>query len=197
MKKVYGVGIYEKGEYRAKIDGKMTDEYVCWNDMLKRCYSPKYQAKYPTYKGCTVCDDWLYFQTFAAWYNEHYYEIPLLGKSQIDKDILIKGNKVYSPNTCVFVPGSINNLFIKSNAIRGKYPIGVDYHKQAKKYRAQISYGDGKRHFLGYFNTVEEAFEAYKVAKEAYIKKVAETYRIHIPVALYEAMMTYEVNMND
>jgi hypothetical protein len=197
MKKVYGIGIYEKGEYQAWRNGKHTDEYRCWKSMLGRCYSPKYQERRPTYIGCTVCDDWLYFQNFAKWHHENYYVIPLLGRTEIDKDILTKGNKIYSSNTCIFVPGRINSLFIKSNATRGKYPIGVYYNKRDKKYLAQISYGDGTQHFLGYFDTPEAAFEAYKRAKEAYIKKVAETYRIHIPVALYEAMMTYEVNMND
>jgi hypothetical protein len=196
-KLVCGVGIYTKGEYRATRDGKPTRVYDVWKHMLQRCYSPKYQAKRPTYVGCTVCGEWIYFQTFASWYFANYYEIPLLGTPQIDKDILSKGNKIYSPETCVLVPSVINSLFIKSNAIRGKYPIGVSYNKKAKKYEVTISYGDGIRHHLGYFDTVEEAFEAYKAAKEAFIKKTAETYKSMIPSNLYEAMMNYEVEITD
>jgi hypothetical protein len=196
-RKVYGVGIYEKGEYPVMENGKLTDEYVCWRHMLQRCYSPRYHVKRPTYIGCAVCDPWLYFQTFAKWYNSNYYEIPLLGKSHIDKDILVKGNKIYSPDNCVFVPEVINNLFTKSNATRGKYPIGVDYYKRDKKYRAMISYGDGKSHHLGYFTTPEKAFNAYKTAKENHIKKVANDYRALIPVKLYEAMLAYTVDIND
>jgi hypothetical protein len=197
MNKVLGVGIYNRGEYKAKENGKHTNEYACWHSMLQRCYDPKYQAKYPTYIGCTVYDEWLYFQNFAEWYNENYYEIPLLGKSQIDKDILVKGNKIYSPDTCVFVPGRVNSLFIKCDAARGEFPIGVYYAKRAKKFHARIRYGDGKNHHLGYFTSVEEAFEVYKVAKEKYIKEVAETYRAFLPKVLYDVMLEYEVDFND
>lgn len=197
MKKVYGMGIYEYGKYPGSINGKNTKEYQCWNHMLQRCYSLKCQEKYPTYKGCTVCDEWLYFQIFAAWHNNNYYEVSLLGRTEIDKDILVKGNKIHSPDTCVFVPRSINLLFTKRDASRGEYPIGVNYYKTTGKYRAEINYGDGKRHHLGYFNSPEKAFSVYKVAKEAHIKEVAKTYRTHIPVALYEAMMSYEVDVND
>jgi hypothetical protein len=197
---VYGIGIYNKGEHRAKIDGKKTKVYQTWQDMLRRCHDPKHQTKHPTYIGCSVCDEWLDFQNFATWYDKNYYEILLLGVMQLDKDILIKGNKIYSPDTCVLVPRKINNLFTKRDAKRGKYPIGVYYHKPTKKYLAQISYGDGIRHYLGLFDTAEEAFEAYKIAKEIHIKDVAETYYSKlnlIPSKLYEAMMNYEVNIDD
>jgi hypothetical protein len=196
-KLVYGVGIYTKGEHRAKIDGKTTRVYATWRDMLRRCYDPKLHEKRPTYVGCRVCDEWIYFQTFAEWYFANYYEIPLLGTPQIDKDILTKGNKIYGPDRCVLVPSVINNLFTKRDAKRGKYPIGVCYNKQCNKYQVTISYGDGRRHHLGYFDTVEEAFEAYKIAKEAFIKKTAETYKSMIPSKLYEAMMNYEVSIDD
>jgi hypothetical protein len=194
---LYGVGIYNKGEHRAKIDGKNTKVYDAWHAMLQRCYDPKYHERQPTYVGCSVCDEWIYFQKFATWYDENYYEIPLLGIMQLDKDILSKGNKVYGPDRCVLVPRKINNLFIKSNATRGKYPIGVTYNKPLNKYQARICYGDGIRHHLGYFATAEEAFNAYKIAKEAFIKKTAETYKSMIPSNLYEVMMNYEVNIDD
>jgi hypothetical protein len=194
---VWGVGIYTEGKYKAWENGKNTKVYVAWNHMLERCYSPKFQAKWPTYAGCSVQEEWIYFQTFASWYFANYYEILSLGRSELDKDILIKGNKIYSPETCVFVPGSINSLFTKSNAKRGKYPIGVDYDKRRNKYRARIRYGDGRKHHLGYFDTAEEAFEAYKIAKEIHIKDVAETYKSMIPSKLYDAMMNYEVNIDD
>ena len=195
---VYGVGITGLEPTRDE-NGKMLDSYKCWQGMLKRCYSVKYQEKYQTYKGCSVCTDWLYYSNFKKWYDDNYYEID--GKiSQLDKDILIKGNKVYSPNTCVFVPNFINTLFTKNQNRRGELPIGVSYYKRNKKYRTQLSmYKDGKstQKFLGYYNTSNEAFEVYKRAKEDYIKEVADEYKDIIPVKLYEAMYDYEVNIND
>ena len=167
--------------------------------MLKRCYSSKFQEKNPSYKGCYVCDNWLYYSNFKKWYDENYYEID--GKIlQLDKDILVKGNKVYSPDTCVFVPKFINSLFTKCQNSRGELPIGVHYHKRDKKYVAQLSVcknGKSTLKSLGYYNTPNEAFEAYKQAKESYIKDVADEYKDRIPVELYKAMYEYEVNIND
>ena len=195
---VYSVGVTGIESIRDE-NGEKLDSYKCWTNMLERCYSAKLQTKRPTYKDCHVCDDWLYYSNFKKWYDENYYEVD--GKiSQLDKDILIKGNKVYSPNTCVFVPQFINTLFIKRQNDRGELPIGVYYNKRDKKYVAQLSiYKNGKstRKFLGYFNTAEEAFEVYKRAKESYIKDVADECKDIIPVKLYEAMYDYEVNIND
>ena len=84
--------------------------------MLKRCYDPKYQEKEPTYKGCTVENHLLNFQHMCKWLEENYYEIP--GETMcLDKDILCKGNKIYSRNTCIFVPERINLLFVKHEKV--------------------------------------------------------------------------------
>ena len=195
---VYGVGV--KGVESTKDEnGKTIDSYKCWCSMLKRCHSSKFQEKKPTYKGCSVCDSWLYYSNFKKWYNENYYEIDNK-TSHLDKDILIKGNKVYSPDTCMFVPNFINKLFIKRQNSRGVLPIGVIYRKDNKKYQAQLSIsknGKPTRKNLGYYNTPNDAFEVYKQAKENYIKEVADEYKDIIPVKLYEAMYEYEVNIND
>ena len=195
---VFGVGITGLEPTRDE-NGEMLDSYRCWNNMLMRCYSVKYQKKYPTYKGCRVCDDWLYYPNFKKWYDENYYEINNK-TSHLDKDILVKGNKVYSATTCVFVPNFINNLFTKRQKIRGELPIGVSYHKVNKKYQAQLSVlrnGKKTKEYLGYFTTPNDAFEAYKQAKEDYIKEIADNYKDKIPAKLYEAMYTYEVSIND
>ena len=195
---VYGVGITGLEPTR-DANGEMFDSYICWCDMLRRCYSAKLQEKHPTYKGCSVCDEWLYYSNFKKWYNENYYEINNK-TSQLDKDILIKGNKVYSPNTCVFVPQFINKLFIKCQNVRGELPIGVRYNKTGKKYEARLRvFKDGKktRKYLGSFDTADEAFEVYKKAKENYIKEIADEYKDKIPTELYEAMYTYEVSIDD
>ena len=195
---VFGVGITGT-EVTVDENGERLDSYKCWKDMVRRCYSAKFQEKHPTYKGCSVCDEWLYYPNFKKWYDENYYKINNK-TSQLDKDILIKGNKVYSPNICVFVPNFINSLFTKSQNSRGELPIGVSYRKANKKYQANLSvFKDGKStvKYLGNFDTVNEAFEAYKKAKEEYIKEVADEYKDKIPAKLYEAMYAYEVNIDD
>ena len=195
---VYGVGITGLEPTRNE-DGEVLDSYKCWNHMLRRCYSAKCQEKHPTYIDCRVCDKWLYYSNFKKWYDENYYEINNK-TSQLDKDVLIKGNKVYSPETCIFVPQFINTLFIKRQKLRGELPIGVCFDKVSKKYKAKLSvFKDGRSTTknLGYYNTPNEAFEAYKKAKENYIKEIADEYKDEIPVELYEAMYSYRVDIND
>lgn len=149
--------------------------------------------KYNTYEECTVCEEWHNFQNFADWFDKNYYEI---GKErmEIDKDLLIKNNKIYSPNTCVFVPRRINSLLIKNNKARGKYLVGVDFHN--KKFRARCMTLNGSI-YLGHFNTEIEAFEKYKKFKEMYIKQVADEYKNVIPKKLYIALYNYKVEMED
>ena len=195
---VFGVGITGLEPIRDE-NGELLSSYKCWCSMLNRCYSAKFQEKRPSYIGCSVSDDWLYYPNFKKWYDNNYYEIDNK-TSQLDKDILIKGNKVYSPETCVFVPNFINLLFIKRQKLRGAFPIGVNYDKASKKYRAQLNiFKDGKktRKNLGYFTTPEEAFNAYKRAKEDYIKKIADNYKDKIPAKLYQAMYSYRVDIDD
>ena len=180
-------------------NGELYDSYIRWHSMLCRCYSDKCQKNRPTYKGCTVCEEWLNYSNFKKWYDDNYYEIA--GEQMcLDKDILEKGNKTYSPNVCVFVPQNINTLFTKSNKIRGKYPIGVYKPNNSNKYKAQCSiFYNGKKQqkSLGYYNTIEDAFNAYKQFKETNIKQMADYYKDKIPNKLYEAMYNYEVEITD
>ena len=167
--------------------------------MLKRCYSGEYQKKEPTYKDCTVCKEWLNYSNFKKWYDDNYYEIDG-ERMALDKDILVKGNKTYSPETCVFVPQNINKLFIKSNKARGKYPIGVYKPNNANKYQVCCNIfnnGKSKLKNLGYYNTIDDAFNAYKEFKEANIKQIADYYKEKIPNKLYEAMYNYKVEITD
>lgn len=193
---VYGIGFIGKGKFKTKDkNGKNTKCYDTWVRMLQRCYDPKYQEKNPTYKGCTVDKRWHNFQNFAKWYYENYYEFGNDERMELDKDILNKGNKVYSAETCVFVPQFINKLFIKRDVTRGDLPIGVTKHKD--KFKAQLNKGNGKAIYLGRYTTSEEAFQVYKNAKEDYIKEVAENYKLQLPHRLYKAMMKYEVKITD
>lgn len=171
---------------------EVKDSYKRWADMLYRCYDKNLYRKNPTYIDCRVCEEWLCYANFEKWYNKNYYAVDN-EKMQLDKDILIKGNKLYSPKTCVFVPQRINALFTKRGSTRGNYPIGVTYSKKNKKYEPQVQ---GIK-WLGYYNTPEEAFVVYKENKEKYIKKIADEYKTKIPSKLYNAMYNYMVEITD
>lgn len=195
---VKGVGIIGS-ERVTDSNGKDIISYIIWRGMLERCYDGKYQEKKSTYKNCIVCEEWIYYSTFKEWYDKNYYKINS-ERVCLDKDILAKGNKLYSPETCVFVPERINSLFTKCNKSRGELPIGVYLKKESGKFQSRCNYlQDGKKYLkhIGYFKTPEEAFNAYKIFKEKYIKQVADEYKHKIPQKLYDAMYRYEVEITD
>ena len=127
-KRYYGIGYLGEGKYKVWENGKHTRVYKTWNHMLQRCYSEKYHEKESTYINCEVCNEWHNFQNFGKWFDDNYYEIE--GEEMnLDKDILVKHNKIYSPETCVFVPHKINKLFVKGDKVRGKSVIGTSLFK--------------------------------------------------------------------
>lgn len=163
-KKVYGVGIND-ADYSVyyREGGKVyrCPYYRKWTGMLERCYSEKYHAKEPTYKDCTVCDEWLYFSNFREWMESQNWE----GK-QLDKDILYYGNKEYSPDKCIFVTQEINCLLTNTYQSKTDLPVGVHLDKDniTNPYASQISVNGQKLH-LGYYKTAEEAHKKYMGAK--------------------------------
>ena len=193
---VLGVGYYGVGKYKSRgKDKKKTIGYKYWYYMLERCYDPYELNKSPTYIDVYVCDEWLCFQNFAEWFYKNYYEVEG-EKMRLDKDILIKGNKVYSPDTCMIVPERINGLFVKQQRHRGKLPIGVCERKKVLEVNCSTL---KKQEYLGIFPLSEpfHAFYTYKIFKENYIKQVADEYKDLIPKKLYEALYKYEVEIND
>lgn len=167
-----------------------TQSYSIWFAMLQRCYDSKTQRKQPTYKGCSVCEEWLTYSNFKRWYDKNYRE-----GYHLDKDILIKGNKIYSPETCCFVPYDINTMFTKNNKHRGKYPIGVhESHKTKGRFEAEAG-----NKYIGSFDTPNEAFYAYKQEKERQIKEKATDYynRGLIEKRVRDALFRYEVEITD
>jgi hypothetical protein len=192
---VCGVGIVGLQNIYPNLDLEYKKSYDRWRSMLTRCYNENLREKAPTYKDVFVSKEWLYYPNFKIWFDENYYTVDN-ELMCLDKDILIKGNKLYSPNTCIFVPARINELFTKSNNKRGKYPIGVNYRKKTKKFVAQCSDIHGVT-TLGSFNTPEEAFYKYKSFKERSIKIIANEYKDKIPKQLYDAMYNYKVEITD
>lgn len=191
----FGVGYFGQGAYYSRRDGEMTAEYRAWSNMLLRCYDTGRRYKFPTYADCTVCNEWHNFQNFAAWYSQNYYEVGG-ERMELDKDILVKGNKVYSPDTCILVPQSINTLFTKNDLKRGKYPIGVHFRRDIGRFRAEVNV-ENKIKRIGYYPTADLAFEAYKIEKESRIKEIADRYKDKIPSKLYQALYAYEVEATD
>lgn len=187
---IYGVGFFGVGKFKGFADGRPTPEYDAWHSMLSRCYNPSVHKSHPTYIDCSVCSEWQNFQTFAKWYseNEHYG----LGY-HLDKDILVKGNKVYSPKTCALVPVELNNLINDSPSKRGLYPVGVSYHKQKGRFAAAL--GRNKTRFeVGLFDCPTEAHKAYVLAKEAHVKEVVLGWKGRVDSRVFDALMVWTVN---
>ena len=172
--------------------------YELWTGIIDRAYNEKRRPKIPTYKDVIVCDEWHNFQNFAEWCESQEFFGSKDDKGKVyalDKDTLSGGSKVYSPETCCFVPRAINNLFTKRGNARGSCLIGVTRSAE-NKFLAQHNYFGGKKH-LGSFGTEIEAFQAYKKAKESYIKVVAEIWKGKIDDKVYQALLNYEVSVND
>ena len=202
---VYGVGILG-AKYPAKINKKMTKEYDTWFQMIRRCFDKKVKDKQPTYKDVTCCEEWLLFENFYEWlHSQPNFDKWYRGRYNkerwcLDKDILIKGNKVYSPETCCLVPNNVNVLFTNRKNYRGNLPIGVIRHGNKFCAKCMNPFTDNKsQEYLGDYSTPEEAFQAYKKYKESIIKQVAELEysKGNITKQCYEAMMNYEVEFTD
>lgn len=189
----HGVGYIGVGNFIPSMSNKDTPHYIKWCTLLTRCYHKKSVDRRLTYKDCRVCEKWHNFQNFAKWFEENYIE-----GFELDKDILVKGNKIYSPETCCFVPHEINNLFTKSNSARGKYPIGVTEVPNNTvffRYRCAVSIEGAKSSKS--FPTPEQAFQEYKTKKEQHIRKIANKWKDQITEQTYNAMYNYNVEVTD
>ena len=195
---VYGVGILGT-KYPISEGGRDTKECALWKNMLKRCYNDDCKKKQPTYEDCEASENFKYYEYFYEWCHSQigFGNDGNGNPFQLDKDLLVKGNKVYSENTCVFIPREVNSLLIKREASRGEYLIGVCWCSKDKAFIAQVRKNKGKREWLGYFKTEIEAFNAYKTAKESFVKEQAEKWKGKIDNRAYKALMNYEVNIND
>lgn len=193
---VHGIGI--TGDSQVKVDGKHTKEYRLWYNMLNRCYNVGYQKVQPTYIDCSVSENFKYFQYFKEWCNNQigFNSVDEKGKPfALDKDILVKGNRVYNEDVCVFVPREINSMLTKRGNKRGDCVVGVWKYKG--KFVATVSTGKRFQDQLGIFKTEKEAFQAYKKAKEQHIKEIANKWKDQIDNRVYDALMNYEVSIDD
>ena len=178
----------------ASIGRNATKEYQLWNNMINRCYNENLRHKNPTYKDCSVSEEWRYLSKFKEWCNKQ------IGFDNdgwnLDKDLLSKECKIYSEHTCVFVPPEINCALPISASVRGSLPVGVIHSSNKTRYRARIQRGY-KWESLGTYDTPEEAFYAYKPVKEAHIKSLAEKWKDQIDPRVYEALMNWTIEITD
>lgn len=164
--------------------------YSKWTGMLTRCYNPKYHVKKPTYKGCSVCDEWLTFSKFKAWYDLN----NRVGM-ELDKDILVRGNKIYSPEFCRFVPKEINTLLLTGSKSTNPNKLQGAYGPTKNgSYVAKIS-KNSKLIYLGTEPTELLAHLLYKMVKEQWINDLANHYYSlgQIDSDLYTALLHWNI----
>lgn len=195
VKKLKGVLFGEcYNDSTESLRGEVRVAYIHWRNMLVRCYSEEYQKTKQSYHLCSVCEEWKFFSNFLAWFRntENGYKSGYC----LDKDILVKGNKMYSPETCCFVPPFVNTLLLNRKGGRGTLPIGVKAN--GRKFYSEISIR-GKIKYLGMFNTKEDAFAVYKQTRESYIKECADEYYNNglITEKVYKALLNYRIEITD
>ena len=184
---VAGVGIL--GDFKVDVKSKM---YSTWVGMLKRVYTPRTELEVINYGDCSVQKEWLNIENFSEWFNVQNLE----NNWELDKDLLIKGNRVYSESTCIFLPQEINSFLTSRHNHRGAYPIGVTYHSRLNKWQAGCNF-DGKSNYLGVFSDPKSAFNCYKNYKESCAKMLAVKWEGIIDKSGVEALRTYTVNIVD
>jgi hypothetical protein len=187
---IYGFGYLGIGKHKCNVDQKPCVKYVVWQAMIRRVMDKKLHGRNPTYAETAVFKGWADFQVFGDWFEENYVE-----GWELDKDILVKGNKAYHPLRCCFVPKEINNFFCKSDGARGVLPIGVMLN--GKYYRGQLLDNNGKKIFGPLCATPEEAFLWYKEQKETKLKELAEKWKGFITDNVYIALINYTVEITD
>ena len=192
---VYGVGYLGSNlELKTSYNGKLCKIHNLWRCMIGRCYSEKRQLKQSTYIDCYVSDDFKDYSKWREWYDNYQHK---QDGWQLDKDLLVKGNKVYSENTCVFIPLEINVALTKSTKSRGDRLIGVTFNKPYKKFESKVCLGVGNQQSLGYYDNEYDAYLAYKEAKESYLKELADKYKDLLDPRAYEALYNYTVDIDD
>jgi hypothetical protein len=187
---VYGVGIND-APYQTTIQLNGAT-YTCpyfirWRTMIGRCYDKTYQKNNPSYSGCTVTPAWHSFMAFKAWMMTQFWQ-----DQQLDKDLLSKGSKNYSPETCLFVSRQVNSFFNERGASRGTLPLGIYARKE--KFEVGVSLGAGKRTWVGVYNNVPDAIDAYLQAKAKAAQKLAKE---QTDPAIKQAILDYSEYFTD
>lgn len=187
---VFNIGYLGAGRHKMQYPDTKTNTktYMCWKNMLDRCYGKQNKNLHPAYFEISkICDEWLNFQTFADWYEEKEYKVD--GRLHLDKDILFPGNKIYAPDRCLLVPQRINMLFVNKPNNRG-LPNGI--RKCVNGYGAKYNHEE-----LGIYMTLEEAYSVYVQKKKEEIIRIANEYKDIIPIYVYNAVVSYEFKIEN
>ena len=192
-KLIHGVGYNSKTKYPTSENGRISTAYSQWHGMIERCYDIKRSKKNKSYIDCDVSSEWHDFQNFAEWfYNQDYNDMGY----ELDKDLLAKGNRVYGPENCRLVPRELNILLLNRQSHRGAYPQGVDFNKASGKFRARVK-NNGKSKSLGYFDCPNKAYQAYKLAKERYVKNTALAWANRVDWDVFLALMNWTLDSSN
>lgn len=186
---IFGKGYMGEGRYKAWGGSGLTKQYCTWIAMLSRCYNEKELKRSPTYRGVEVHQEWYNFQVFAEWFENNYKE-----GFHLDKDIICSDCRVYSPETCVFVPREINSLFTSARISKRNLPVGIYYLRG--RYQVSTPTHD-KTTYIGFYKTVEEAMIVYKIAKEKYMREVAEIWKDRVDHRVYQILYNYTIEIAD
>lgn len=190
---VYDRGYYGDSSVTGCMPTKLRKKAVeTWHSMFKRCYSERVHEGYPTYQKCEVSPLWYNLQNFAKFFLENYRP-----KWELDKDLLVKGNRTYGPETCVYLPRSINGYIKTNKSRRGNYAIGVSLSYMGDSFEAKCRDFYGKQINLGKYATEEAAFLVYKEFKESIIRQKAFTYKDELSYEAFSALVKFEVNFDD
>lgn len=167
---VYGVGfigVPEKGTPTNRTS------YAKWCSMMYRCYGDYSKVENPSYEECSVCKEWHNYQNFARWYDANNNDDDTI-KWELDKDLTIIGNKLYSPESCMLVPKNVNLFIVSRDGDRGEFMIGVSWNKEKRKFRTQCNDPmTSKNRHVGYFNTEISAHLAWRKAKSMHAEQLA------------------------
>jgi len=185
---VCGIGFTGVGNHGAWLGGKLSPVYLRWVNMMKRCYEVGGGANGSSYDDCSVHADWHNLQSFGDWVCSQ----PNWGQEEmdLDKDLLVRGNRIYGPVACLLIPRRLNYLLVRRTESKG-LPVGV--HRVGERYEAKCRSADSTYATLGRFSCPDEAFAVYRAYKESVIRLVAEEQKDRIDPRLYEALMNYEV----
>lgn len=181
---VAGVGYLGVGKYKVSKNCKHNEPYREWMRILVRCYDESQRFQYSSYAECTVCEEWKCYQNFAQWYEDNFYDIGE-GRMHLDKDIIYEGNKLYSPETCIFVPQRINMIFMTRTR---KYDLPTGIHKNDGGAKYHVMYNTT---YLGSYDDLEKATDIYKTEKRKHIRNVADEYKVRIPKNVYDVLISW------
>jgi hypothetical protein len=182
--RVCGKGYIGEGKYSYQNDNKVNTVYDIWKNMLRRCYSDRLRWKYPAYEDSEMIDEWLNLQNFCEWYFDSYYDVGDGSRMHIDKDILFKNNKLYSPETCLIVPQRMNMIFMTKSR-KDDLPNGISHNTSG----TYASYYNGKR--FGTYKTLDEAVEEHNKQKRIHIRQVVEEYGNKLPQKVINALLNW------